>query len=36
MLAVRFASRRLSTEVRTFIEDLEKTFALFSQFKSTA
>jgi hypothetical protein len=29
ILAVRPASRRLSTKVRVFIEHLEKTFALF-------
>ncbi len=32
ILAVRPASRRLSTKVRIFIEHLEKTFALCSQF----
>jgi DNA-binding transcriptional LysR family regulator len=32
ILAVRSASRRLSTKVRIFIEHLEKTFALCSQF----
>jgi DNA-binding transcriptional LysR family regulator len=32
ILAVRPASRRLSTKVRVFIEHLEKTFALCSQF----
>jgi hypothetical protein len=32
ILAVRPASRRLSTRVRIFIEHLEKTFALCSQF----
>jgi DNA-binding transcriptional LysR family regulator len=32
VLAVRPASRRLSTKVRIFIEHLEKTFALCSQF----
>jgi DNA-binding transcriptional LysR family regulator len=32
ILAVRAASRRLSTKVRVFIEHLEKTFALCSQF----
>ena len=32
ILAVRPASRRLSTRVRVFIEHLEKTFALCSQF----
>jgi LysR family transcriptional regulator for bpeEF and oprC len=32
LLAVRPASRRLSTKVRIFIEHLEKTFALCSQF----
>jgi LysR family transcriptional regulator for bpeEF and oprC len=32
ILAVRPASRRLSTKVRIFIEYLEKTFALCSQF----
>lgn len=32
MLAVRPGSRRLSTKVRIFIEHLEKTFALCSQF----
>jgi LysR family transcriptional regulator for bpeEF and oprC len=32
ILAVRPASRRLSTKVRLFIEHLEKTFALCSQF----
>jgi LysR family transcriptional regulator for bpeEF and oprC len=31
-LAVRPASRRLPTKVRIFIEHLEKTFALCSQF----
>jgi LysR family transcriptional regulator for bpeEF and oprC len=30
--AVRPASRRLSTKIRVFIEHLEKTFALCSQF----
>ena len=33
ILAVRPASRRLSTKVRVFIEHLEKTFALCSRFK---
>jgi len=32
ILAVRPASRRMSTKVRIFIEHLEKTFALCSQF----
>jgi DNA-binding transcriptional LysR family regulator len=32
ILAVRPASRRISTKVRIFIEHLEKTFALCSQF----
>jgi DNA-binding transcriptional LysR family regulator len=32
ILAVRPASRRMSTKVRVFIEHLEKTFALCSQF----
>ena len=32
ILAVRPASRRLSAKVRVFIEHLEKTFALCSQF----
>jgi LysR family transcriptional regulator for bpeEF and oprC len=32
ILAVRPASRRISTKVRVFIEHLEKTFALCSQF----
>jgi LysR family transcriptional regulator for bpeEF and oprC len=32
ILAVRPASRRVSTKVRVFIEHLEKTFALCSQF----
>jgi DNA-binding transcriptional LysR family regulator len=32
ILAVRPASRRLSTKVRIFIEHIEKTFALCSQF----
>ena len=32
ILAVRPASRRLSTKMRIFIEHLEKTFALCSQF----
>ena len=32
ILAVRPASRRLSTKVRIFIEHLEKTFALCTQF----
>src|ERR1700684_2721639 len=32
ILAIRPASRRLSTKVRIFIEHLEKTFALCSQF----
>jgi hypothetical protein len=32
ILAVRPTSRRLSTKVRIFIEHLEKTFALCSQF----
>jgi DNA-binding transcriptional LysR family regulator len=32
ILAVRPASRRLSAKVRIFIEHLEKTFALCSQF----
>jgi len=32
ILAVRPASRRLSTKVRVFIEHLERTFALCSQF----
>src|SRR3984957_11472367 len=32
VLAVRPASRRISTKVRVFIEHLEKTFALCSQF----
>jgi DNA-binding transcriptional LysR family regulator len=32
ILAVRPASRRLSTKVLIFIEHLEKTFALCSQF----
>ena len=32
ILAVRPASRRLSTKVRVFIEHLEKTFALCTQF----
>src|SRR5437879_1650830 len=32
ILAVRPASRRLSTKVRIFTEHLEKTFALCSQF----
>jgi LysR family transcriptional regulator for bpeEF and oprC len=32
ILAVRPPSRRLSTKVRVFIEHLEKTFALCSQF----
>jgi DNA-binding transcriptional LysR family regulator len=32
ILAVRPASRRLSTKVRIFIEHLERTFALCSQF----
>jgi LysR family transcriptional regulator for bpeEF and oprC len=32
ILAVRPASRRMSTRVRVFIEHLEKTFALCSQF----
>jgi LysR family transcriptional regulator for bpeEF and oprC len=32
ILTVRPASRRLSTKVRIFIEHLEKTFALCSQF----
>ena len=32
IVAVRPASRRLSTKVRIFIEHLEKTFALCSQF----
>jgi LysR family transcriptional regulator for bpeEF and oprC len=32
ILAVRPASRRLSSKVRIFIEHLEKTFALCSQF----
>jgi LysR family transcriptional regulator for bpeEF and oprC len=32
ILAVRPASRRLSTKVKVFIEHLEKTFALCSQF----
>jgi DNA-binding transcriptional LysR family regulator len=32
ILAVRPASRRLSTKVRIFIEQVEKTFALCSQF----
>jgi DNA-binding transcriptional LysR family regulator len=32
ILAVRPASRRLSTKVRIFVEHLEKTFALCSQF----
>jgi DNA-binding transcriptional LysR family regulator len=32
ILAVRPASRRLSTKVRIFIEHLEKTFVLCSQF----
>ena len=36
ILAVGPASRRLSTKVRIFIEHLEKTFALCSQFQSTA
>ena len=35
ILAVRPASRRLSTKVRIFIEHLEKTFALCSQFNPT-
>src|SRR5258708_10910911 len=36
ILAVRPASRRLSTKVRIFIEHLEKTFALCSQFNPRA
>jgi DNA-binding transcriptional LysR family regulator len=36
ILAVRPASRRLSTKVRVFIEHLEKTFALCSQFNPRA
>jgi DNA-binding transcriptional LysR family regulator len=32
IFAVRPASRRVSTKVRIFIEHLEKTFALCSQF----
>ncbi len=32
ILAVRPASRRMSAKVRVFIEHLEKTFALCSQF----
>jgi LysR family transcriptional regulator for bpeEF and oprC len=32
ILAVRPASRRMSTKVRIFIEHLEKTFVLCSQF----
>jgi len=32
ILAVRPASRRMSTKVRIFIEHLEKTFAFCSQF----
>jgi LysR family transcriptional regulator for bpeEF and oprC len=32
ILAVRPASRRISAKVRIFIEHLEKTFALCSQF----
>jgi LysR family transcriptional regulator for bpeEF and oprC len=32
ILAVRPASRRLSAKVRVFVEHLEKTFALCSQF----
>jgi LysR family transcriptional regulator for bpeEF and oprC len=32
ILALRPASRRLSTKVRIFIEHLEKTFVLCSQF----
>jgi LysR family transcriptional regulator for bpeEF and oprC len=35
ILTVRPASRRLSTKVRVFIEHLEKTFALCSQFNPT-
>lgn len=35
ILAVRPASRRLSTKVRVFTEHLEKTFALCSQFNPT-
>jgi DNA-binding transcriptional LysR family regulator len=36
ILAVRPASRRLSTKVKVFIEHLEKTFALCSQFNPRA
>src|ERR1700676_595461 len=36
IVAVRPASRRLSTKVRIFIEHLEKTFALCSQFNPRA
>jgi DNA-binding transcriptional LysR family regulator len=36
IFAVRPASRRMSTKVRIFIEHLEKTFALCSQFNPRA
>jgi DNA-binding transcriptional LysR family regulator len=36
ILAVRPASRRMPTKVRVFIEHLEKTFALCTQFNPRA